>query len=68
VCVANRNVPNMIGQLSNVLGGAGINIVQMHNASRGDLAYNLVDVEAAVPEAVARQIGATEGILSVRIV
>lgn len=68
VCVANRNVPNMIGQLSNVLGNAGINIAQMHNASRGDLAYNLVDVETAVPEQVARQLGAIEGILSVRIV
>ncbi len=68
VCVANRNVPNMIGQLSNVLGGAGLNIAQMHNASRGDLAYNLVDVETAVPEAVVREIGAIEGILAVRIV
>jgi D-3-phosphoglycerate dehydrogenase len=68
VCVANRNVPNMIGQLSNVLGGAGLNIAQMHNASRGDLAYNLVDVETPVPDAVAREIGAIEGILAVRIV
>jgi D-3-phosphoglycerate dehydrogenase len=68
VCVANRNVPNMIGQLSNVLGAAGLNIAQMHNASRGEVAYNLVDVECAVPEAVARQIEAIEGILSVRIV
>jgi len=68
VCVANRNVPNMIGQLSNVLGGAGLNIAQMHNASRGEVAYNLVDVESVVPEAVALQLGQIEGILSVRIV
>jgi D-3-phosphoglycerate dehydrogenase len=68
LCVANRNVPNMIGQLSNVLGGAGLNIAQMHNASRGELAYNLVDVESAVPEAVVREIAAIEGILAVRVI
>jgi D-3-phosphoglycerate dehydrogenase len=68
ICVANRNVPNMIGQLSHVLGVAGLNIAQMHNASRGELAYNLVDVESPVPEAVIEEIGAIEGILSVRVV
>ncbi len=68
VCVANRNVPNMIGQLSHVLGAAGLNIVQMHNASRGELAYNLVDVESAVPEAVVAELKAIDGILSVRVI
>lgn len=66
--VANRNVPNMIGQLSHVLGVAGLNIAQMHNASRGELAYNLVDVENAVPESVVAELAAIEGILSVRVV
>ena len=68
ICIANRNVPNMIGQISHVLGSAGLNIAQMHNASRGELAYNLVDVESAVPEAVQRELAAIEGILSVRVV
>lgn len=68
ICVANRNVPNMIGQLSHALGAAGLNIAQMHNASRGELAYNLVDVDSAVPETVVREIGSIEGILSVRVV
>ncbi len=40
----------------------------MHNASRGELAYNLVDVESAVPEAVQRELAAIEGILSVRVI
>jgi D-3-phosphoglycerate dehydrogenase len=68
ICVANRNVPNMIGQLSHALGAAGLNIAQMHNASRGELAYNLVDVDSAVPESVVRDIASIEGILSVRVV
>jgi len=67
VCVINRNVPNMIGQLSNVLGAASLNIVQMQNASKGDYAYNVVDVEQSVDAKVIAQIEAIEGILAVRV-
>ncbi len=68
VCVANRNVPNMIGQLSHVFGAAGLNIHQMQNASRGDYAYNLVDVDQAVTPEVHSQLEAITGILSVRVI
>lgn len=68
ICVANRNRPNMIGQLSHVLGESQLNIAQMHNASRGDMAYTVVDVDAAVPESVAAAIAGIDGILSVRVV
>jgi D-3-phosphoglycerate dehydrogenase len=68
VCIANANRPNMIGQLSHVLGEAGLNIAQMHNASRGELAYNLIDVDAAVPDSLTGNIKAIEGILSVRVI
>lgn len=68
ICLANRNVPNMIGQISQVLGNAGINIVQMHNASRGELAYNLVDVESVVGDSVVAQLAMIDGVLSVRVI
>ena len=68
LCIANANRPNMIGQLSHVLGEAGLNIAQMHNASRGDLAYNLIDVDAAVPASLVQAITAIDGILSVRAI
>ena len=68
ICVANRNVPNMIGQLSHVLGVAGINIAQMHNASRGDHAYNLVDVDNEVGAEVVEHLRAIDGVLSVRVI
>ncbi len=68
ICVANQNKPNMIGQLSATLGAAGINIAQMHNASRGDYAYNLVDVDNEVGPDVIRQLCAIEGVLSVRVI
>lgn len=67
VCVINRNVPNMIGQLSHVLGASSLNIVQMQNASKGDYAYNVVDVEQSVGSEVIAQIQAIEGILAVRV-
>ncbi len=68
LCIANQNRPGMIGQLSQVLGEAGLNIAQMHNASRGALAYTLVDIDApADADAIAR-IAGLEGILSLRVV
>jgi D-3-phosphoglycerate dehydrogenase / 2-oxoglutarate reductase len=51
-----------------VLGEAGLNIAQMHNASRGEVAYTLVDVDAAVDAAALQQIAGLEGILSLRAV
>jgi len=66
LCIANRNRPNMIGQLSHALGAAGVNIHQMHNASRGDLAYTLVDTDSEVDQAILDEIAAIDGILSVR--
>lgn len=68
VCIANRNVPNMIGQLSHVFGAAGVNIHQMQNASRGDYAYNLVDVDQAVSSELKAEISAIPGILTVRVI
>jgi D-3-phosphoglycerate dehydrogenase len=68
ICVTNRNVPNMIGQLSHVLGEAGVNIAQMHNASRAELAYTLIDVDSPIPDTLVSAIAAIDGILSVRVI
>ncbi|MEO7150021.1 MAG: phosphoglycerate dehydrogenase [Rhodanobacteraceae bacterium] len=68
ICITNANRPNMIGQLTHLLGQAGLNIAQMHNASRGELAYNLIDVDAAVPGSLVADIHGIEGILSLRVI
>jgi len=68
LCIANRNRPNMIGQLSYLLGEAGVNIAQMHNASRGEIAYTLLDVDTAVDAALVEKIAGVDGILAVRAV
>ena len=66
LAIANANVPNMLGQISTTLAGAGLNIHNMVNKSRGDLAFTLVDIECAVPQAVIDQLTAIGGVLRVR--
>jgi D-3-phosphoglycerate dehydrogenase len=66
VAIANANVPNMVGQISTAMAQAGLNIHNMVNKSRGDMAYTLVDVESQVPQAVIDQIAAIGGVLMVR--
>jgi D-3-phosphoglycerate dehydrogenase len=68
ICLANRNVPNMIAQVTQLLGGRGLNIAQMHNASRGELAYNLLDIDGEVAPEVVADLRRIEGVLSVRVV
>jgi D-3-phosphoglycerate dehydrogenase len=66
--VVNSNVPNMLSQISTDLGKAGLNIVDMLNKSRGDLAYTVVDVDRPVPDNVAAEIAIISGVLAVRVV
>jgi D-3-phosphoglycerate dehydrogenase len=65
---ANANVPNMLGQISEAFGQAGINIHDMVNSSRGDLAYTLVDLDGPVPPAVFKQIASIKGVLMARLI
>jgi D-3-phosphoglycerate dehydrogenase len=64
--IANSNVPNMVGQISTAMAAAGLNIHNMMNKSKRDMAYTLVDVDSAVPDAVIAQISSIPGVLSVR--
>ncbi len=66
VAIANANVPNMLGQISTAMAAAGLNIHNMVNKSRGDMAYTLVDVDSAVGAAVLDSLRAIDGVLSVR--
>ena len=66
--VANANVPNMLGQISETLGAAGLNIHDMVNRSRGDYAYTVVDLDSPATDAVRQKIAAIPGVLMTRIV
>jgi len=68
LAIANANVPNMLGQISSSMAQAGLNIHNMVNKSRGEMAYTLVDVDSPVDESVVRAIAGIEGVLSVRAI
>ncbi len=64
--IANANVPNMVGQISTAVAQAGLNIHNMLNKSKKDMAYTLVDVDSPVPSEVSDRIATIEGVLAVR--
>ncbi|MDP3222820.1 MAG: phosphoglycerate dehydrogenase, partial [Rubrivivax sp.] len=66
IAIANANVPNMLGQISTTMAHAGLNIHNMVNKSRGEMAYTLVDVESAVDPGVLQALAAIHGVLAVR--
>jgi D-3-phosphoglycerate dehydrogenase len=67
IVIANANVPKMLGHISNVMADAGLNIHDMVNKSRDDLAYTVVDCDSEIPTSVADKLMAVEGVLSVRV-
>ncbi len=66
VVIANANVPNMLAQISTTMARSGLNIHNMLNKSRGEMAYTIVDVDSAVPDAAMQAIGAIQGVLAAR--
>jgi len=68
IAIANANVPNMLGQISTTLAQAGLNIHNMVNKSRGEMAYTLVDVDSPVEPRVLDKLASIEGVLTVRAI
>jgi D-3-phosphoglycerate dehydrogenase len=66
IAVVNSNVPNMLGQVSTDLAEAGLNIIDMLNKSRGEIAVTLIDVDQAPSDAAVQRIRDIDGVLSVR--
>jgi D-3-phosphoglycerate dehydrogenase len=64
VAIANANVPNMLGQISTAMANAGLNIHNMVNKSRGEMAYTLVDVDSPVLPDVLASLAAIPGVLA----
>jgi D-3-phosphoglycerate dehydrogenase len=68
ISIANSNVPNMVGQISTRLAEAGLNISDLLNKSKGEVAYTLIDIDGKVPAGLVEKIGAIQGVLSARAV
>src|SRR5512136_320164 len=66
IAIANANVPNMVGQISTTMAQAGLNIHNMMNKSKGEMAYTLLDVDSDVPKKVIDAISKISGVLAVR--
>jgi D-3-phosphoglycerate dehydrogenase len=66
LAIANENVPNMVGQISAALASANLNIADLLNKSRGDLAYTLIDIDGQIPSSVLEKLRAIGGVLAVR--
>jgi len=68
LAITHQNIPNMVGQISTILADAKINIVDMLNKSRDEVAYTLIDLEQTTPVAVVDNLKQVAGILTVRVV
>jgi D-3-phosphoglycerate dehydrogenase len=66
LAIANKNLPDMVGQISHVLGKSSVNIQHMSNESRGDLAYTLMDLDKAIDDNALSEINSIEGVLNAR--
>jgi len=66
--VSNRNIPNMVGQITTILAGANINIMDLINHHRDEYAYNIIDTEHKIPDTVFGQLRQIDGIISVRAI
>jgi len=68
IAIANANVPNMVGQISTTMAQAGLNIHNMVNKSKGEMAYTLLDLDSAAAPEVIERIAHIPGVLSIRTV
>ena len=68
ISIVNKNVPAMIGQIATALGELNLNIAEMTNVSRGDIAYNLIDIENEVNEESISKLKEIENVINVRLI
>jgi D-3-phosphoglycerate dehydrogenase len=66
ITIANANVPNMVGQISTLLASAGLNIADLLNKSRGEVAYSIIDLDGGISDETLDAIRGIEGVLTLR--
>ena len=62
-----QNMPDMVGQVSHILGKSGVNIAHMVNSSRDDVAVTLLDLETAINDDTVNELSAINGMLKLRV-
>ncbi len=68
LAISNRNVPKILGNILSILADQNINIIDMLNKSREDIAYNLIDIESEPDESVLASMRDIEGVINVRLI
>lgn len=68
IVIANRNIPNMVGQITTILAEEKMNISDMLNRHKNDYAYTIIDVEGTVSDALIGKLKAIDGVIMVRII
>ncbi len=68
VAICHKNVANMIGQFTSILGNANVNIDAIANKSRGDFAYSLIDTDSEIPADVVKALEASDAVIRVRVI
>ena len=68
ILIANKNVPNIIGQFTSILAKENINIADMLNKSKGDYAYNIIDIDGDADQNVIDKLMGVEGVSMVRVI
>ncbi len=67
LCLAHLNIANMLSQITGIVSGAGINIENLSNGSKGDYAYTIVEMGVEVPAEIVPKLEAIEGMIKVRV-
>ncbi len=68
ITISNKNVPNVLSSLTAAIGASGLNIDDMINKNKGDIAYNIIDVSGEVGEDLVTRLNAVEGVIGVRVI
>ena len=69
IVIANKNVPNMVSQISSMLASQGLNIANMLNKNKADIAYNIIDIDGTVPsDELVEKLSSIDGVIMVRVI
>jgi D-3-phosphoglycerate dehydrogenase len=68
LAISNKNVPRILGHILSILADADINVIDMINKSRDDIAYNLIDIASAPDDSVIEKIRKVDGVINIRVI
>ena len=68
LAVTNENVPKILGSVLTILADENINVADILNKSRGDIAYNLIDIDCHPDEQILQRMASLDGVINVRMI